>query len=238
MHDQLQLGELTCYVQRKHIKHLHLSVRPPLGRITVTAPMHMQLDTIRVYVISKLAWIKKQQLKMEQQEWLPPLKYLERESHYLWGKRYLLTIEEAAGTPKITHAHCKLLLTIRPGTNTVKRQALFEAWYREQLKIEATQLIQLWEPRLGVQVKKLYVRRMKTKWGSCTYQRGTIRLNTELARKPKACLEYLVVHEMIHLLEPSHNKRFYRFMDLHLPNWKTTRDHLNNLPVSHESWHF
>lgn len=237
MHDQLQLGKLTCHVQRKHIKNLHLSVRPPMGRITITAPMHMQLDAIRVYLISKLDWIQKQRLKMEQQEWLPPLEYLEHESHFLWGKRYLLTIAEAAGTPKITRSHDKLLLTVRPGTNKLKRQALFEEWYREQLKIEATQLIRLWEPRLSVQVNKLYIRRMKTKWGSCTYQNGTIRLNTELARKPKACLEYLVVHEMIHLLEPSHNKRFYRLMDLHFPNWKTIRDHLNNLPVSHESWH-
>jgi predicted metal-dependent hydrolase len=235
MHDQLQLGELTCHVQRKHIKHLHLSVRPPMGRVTVSAPMHLQLDTIRAYLISKLSWIQKQQLKMQQQERLPPLEYIERESHYLWGKGYLLSVKEALSTPKITRQHDTLLLTIRPGTEKAKRQALFEAWYREQLKIKATQMIRLWERRLGVQVKKLYVRRMKTKWGSCTYQRETIRLNTELARKPKACLEYLVVHEMVHLLEPSHNKRFYGLMDFHLPNWKTTRDILNNFPLSHDS---
>jgi predicted metal-dependent hydrolase len=238
MLDQLQLGELTCEVQRKDIKNVHLSVHPPLGRITVAAPEHMKLDTIRVYVISKLGWIKAQQRKIAKQDRETPREYLERESHYLWGKRYLLSIYEEARPPEVTLSHQKLLLTVRPGTAQAKREAILEEWYREQLKAEVPKLIKKWEPRLGVKVDKFYVRRMKTKWGSCTHHRGTIRLNTELAKKPKPCLEYLVVHEMVHLLEPTHNERFVGTMDLHLPNWRITRNLLNDLPVRHESWRY
>ena len=238
MLDQLQLGELTCHVERKDIKNVHLSVHPPQGRVTVAAPEHMKLDTIRVYVISKLGWIKAQQRKIAKQDRETPREYLERESHYLWGKRYLLSINEEARTPSVTLSHQKLQLCIRPGTSQAKREDLLEEWYRQQLKAAIPALIEQWEARLDVSVNKFYVRRMKTKWGSCTHHRGTIRLNTELAKKPKACLEYLVVHEMVHLLEPTHNERFVGYMDLHLPNWRHTRNILNDLPVRHEAWRY
>lgn len=238
MLDQLQLGELTCHVERKDIKNVHLSVHPPQGRITVAAPEHMKLDTIRVYVISKLGWIKAQQRKIAKQDRETPREYLERESHYLWGKRYLLSINEEERAPSVTLSHQKLQLCIRPGTSQAKREDLLEEWYREQLKAAIPALIEQWEAKLGVSVNKFYVRRMKTKWGSCTHHRGTIRLNTELAKKPKACLEYLVVHEMVHLLEPTHNERFVGYMDLHLPNWRHTRNILNDLPVRHEAWRY
>ncbi|MFQ3241565.1 MAG: putative metal-dependent hydrolase [Lentimonas sp.] len=238
MLDQLQLGELTCHVERKDIKNVHLSVHPPQGRITVAAPEHMKLDTIRVYVISKLGWIKAQQRKIGKQDRETPREYLERESHYLWGKRYLLSINEEARTPSVTLSHQKLQLCIRPGTSQAKREDLLEEWYRQQLKAAIPALIEQWEARLDVSVNKFYVRRMKTKWGSCTHHRGTIRLNTELAKKPKACLEYLVVHEMVHLLEPTHNEHFVGTMDLHLPNWRHTRNILNDLPVRHEAWRY
>jgi predicted metal-dependent hydrolase len=238
MLDQLQLGELTCHVERKDIKNVHLSVHPPQGRITVAAPEHMKLDTIRVYVISKLGWIKAQQRKIGKQDRETPREYLERESHYLWGKRYLLSINEEERAPSVTLSHQKLQLCIRPGTSQAKREDLLEEWYRQQLKAAIPALIEQWEARLDVSVNKFYVRRMKTKWGSCTHHRGTIRLNTELAKKPKACLEYLVVHEMVHLLEPTHNERFVGTMDLHLPNWRHTRNILNDLPVRHEAWRY
>jgi predicted metal-dependent hydrolase len=238
MLDQLQLGELTCHVERKDIKNVHLSVHPPQGRITVAAPEHMKLDTIRVYVISKLGWIKAQQRKIAKQDRETPREYLERESHYLWGKRYLLSINEEERAPSVTLSHQKLQLCIRPGTSQAKREDLLEEWYREQLKAAIPALIEQWEAKLGVSVNKFYVRRMKTKWGSCTHHRGTIRLNTELAKKPKACLEYLVVHEMVHLLEPTHNERFVGTMDLQLPNWRHTRNILNDLPVRHEAWRY
>ncbi|MDQ8207329.1 SprT family zinc-dependent metalloprotease [Coraliomargarita sp. SDUM461003] len=238
MLDQIKLGELTCDVLRKDIKNVHLSVHPPTGRVTVAAPEHMKLDTIRVYVISKLGWIQAQQRKMAEQDRETPREYLERESHYLWGKRYLLSIIEAERPPEITLSHQKLLLRIRPGSSQAKREAILEEWYREQLKAELPKLIKKWESRLEVEVKKFYVRRMKTKWGSCTHHRGTIRLNTELTKKPKSCLEYLVVHEMVHLLEPTHNERFVGLMDRHLPNWRHTRNVLNDLPVRHEAWRY
>ncbi|MCH6256544.1 M48 family metallopeptidase [Puniceicoccaceae bacterium K14] len=238
MLDQLKLGELTCHVQRKGIKNVHLSVHPPSGRITVAAPEHMKLDTIRVYVISKLGWIKTQQYKMAEQDRETPREYLERESHYLWGKRYLLSIIEEKCPTKITLSHKKLLLSIRPGTSQSKRGTFIEEWYRQQLKAAIPPLIEQWEPKLNVNVDKFYVRRMKTKWGSCTPIRGSIRLNTELAKKPKICLEYLVVHEMVHLIEPTHNERFVGLMDLHLPNWRITRNVLNDLPVRHEAWRY
>jgi predicted metal-dependent hydrolase len=186
MLDQLQLGELTCHVERKDIKNVHLSVHPPQGRITVAAPEHMKLDTIRVYVISKLGWIKAQQRKIGKQDRETPREYLERESHYLWGKRYLLSINEEERAPSVTLSHQKLQLCIRPGTSQAKREDLLEEWYRQQLKAAIPALIEQWEARLDVSVNKFYVRRMKTKWGSCTNHRGTIRLNTELAKKPKA----------------------------------------------------
>lgn len=238
MLDQLQLGKITCNVQRKDIKNVHLSVHPPSGHVTVAAPEHMKLDTIRVYVISKLGWIKSQQRKMVEQERETPREYLERESHYLWGKRFLLSIIEEDRPPTVTLSHKKLLLSVRPGASEQKRQTVLDDWYREQLKAEIPALIQKWEPKLGVTVQKFYVRRMKTKWGSCTHHRGTIRLNTELAKKPKPCLEYLVVHEMAHLLEPTHNERFVGLMDLHLPNWRHIRNILNDLPVRHEAWRY
>lgn len=238
MLDRLQLGELRCDVRRKDIKNVHLSVHPPTGHVTVSAPEHMKLDTIRVYVISKLDWIHSQRRKMARQDRQTPREYLERESHYLWGKRYLLSIQEEDSPPTVTLSHQKLLLTVRPGTTQAKREAILEEWYRQQLKAEIPKLINKWESRLGVSVDKFYVRRMKTKWGSCTQDKGTIRLNTELAKKPKPCLEYLVVHEMIHLIEPTHNDHFVGLMDLHLPNWRITRNVLNDLPVRHEDWRY
>lgn len=238
MRDQIQLGSITCDVERKDIKNVHLSVHPPTGQVTVAAPASMKLDTIRVYVISKLSWIRSQQKKMVAQERETPREYLERESHYLWGKRYLLSITEANQRPFVSLSHQKMLLTIRPGASAEKRSAVLAEFYREHLKVEVAPLIEKWEAKLGVEVKRFYVRHMKTQWGSCTHERGTIRLNTELAKKPKACLEYLVVHEMIHLLEPTHNERFVGLMDLHLPNWRILRNILNDLPVRHEHWRY
>jgi predicted metal-dependent hydrolase len=238
MHDQLQLGAITCDVQRKDIKNVHLSVHPPGGRVTVAAPAQMKLDTIRVYVISKLAWIKAQQDKMRAQERETPRVYVERESHYLWGKRYLLSITEANEPPSVTLSHKTLRLCVRPGADAAKCKTVMDAFYRQQLKTALPPLIETWEARLGVTVRKWYVQQMKTQWGSCTHSRGSIRLNTELAKKPRPCLEYLLVHEMVHLIEPTHNAHFVGLMDLHLPNWRITRNILNDLPVRHESWRY
>lgn len=233
---QLQLGGISVDVVFKDIKNVHLSVYPPTGRVRISAPSRMSLDTIRVFAISKLAWIKQQQRKLQAQERETPREYLDRESHYVWGKRYLLKIIEQDATATVELKHSKMLLRVRPGSGEEKKEAVLEEWYREQLKVAIPSLIAKWQPLMGVKVKRFFVQRMKTKWGSCNSGFGSIRLNTELAKKPRECLEYIVVHEMAHLLEPTHNSRFISLMDKFIPKWKFYRDELNRLPVRHEDW--
>ena len=192
----------------KDIKNVHLSVHPPTGRVRISAPSRMSLDTIRVFAISKLGWIKQQQRKLREQERETPREYLDRESHYVWGKRYLLKVIESDEPPSVELKHSQMLLRVRPATDEAKKQAIVEEWYREQLKEAVPPLIAKWEPLMGVKVERFFVQRMKTKWGSCNPGAGSIRLNTDLAKKPRECLEYIVVHEMVHLIERHHNDRF------------------------------
>ncbi len=238
MTTQLLLGDVAVDVVLKDIKNVHLSVHPPTGRVRISAPSRMNLDAIRVFAISKLDWIKRQQKKLHEQEREPPREYIDRESHYLWGKRYLLTVKEGYIAPLVEIKHSRLLLRVRPDTAENKRQAIVEEWYRGQLKQAIPPLIARWGPIMGVTVERLFVRRMRTKWGSCNPGRSSIRLNTDLAKKPRECLEYVVVHEMAHLLEPTHNTRFIALMDTFMPNWRLQRDLLNQLPVRHEEWVF
>lgn len=236
MNSRLQIGELEVEVLRKDIKNVHLSVLPPTGKVRISAPAHMKLDTLRVYALSRLQWIRTQQRKIRSQERETPRDYSERESHYLWGRRYLLTIVEEEAPPKVERTHRHLILQVRPGATSEKRGEVLAAWYRDQLREAVPPLIARWEPILGVKVEKVFIQHMKTKWGGCNPRRGTIRLNTELAKKPPECLEYLVVHEMVHFLEPTHNERFIALMDRFMPNWRGRRNLLNSLPVRHERW--
>ena len=233
---QLHLGEIIVDVVVKDIKNLHLSVYPPLGRVRIAAPTRMSLDTIRVFAISKLDWIKQQQQKLREQARETPREYLNRESHYVWGRRHLLAITEADVPPRVEIAHNRMLLVVRPGTDEQRREAIVEGWYRAQLKAALPILLAKWQPVMGVQVARFFVQRMKTRWGSCNPATKSIRLNTELTKKPRECLEYIVVHEMTHLLEPTHNHRFVSLMDRFMPNWQFYRDALNQLPVRHEQW--
>lgn len=233
---QIDLGDMRIEVLRKDIKNLHLSVLPPQGKVRVAAPRHMNLDTIRVFVISKLAWIRVQQRKMLAQERETPREYLDRESHYVWGRRYLLKRVEKETAPAIDLRPRSLVLQVRPGTGEARSQEILEAWYREQIRAAVPELIAKWEPVMGVKVGRVFVQRMKTKWGSCNPSSGAIRLNTELAKKPPECLEYIVVHEMTHLLEHTHNTRFTSLMNLFMPQWQHVRGVLNQLPVRHENW--
>lgn len=236
MPERIELGQLIAEVVRKPIKHVHLSVYPPDGKVRISAPEQMDLDTIRVFTLSKLAWIKSQQRKMLGQARETPREYLDRESHVLWGRRYLLKLVEKDAAPLVEVRHKRLVLQIRPGTKAEYRAEILESWYREQLKQAVPPLIAKWEPLLGVRVARFYVQRMKTRWGSCNPEQQTIRLNTELARKPLEALEYVVVHEMTHLLEPTHNSRFTGLLDIQLPYWRQLKDELNQLPVRHEDW--
>ena len=233
---RLDLGGVTVDVERKDIKNVHLSVYPPTGRVRIAAPTRMSMDTIRVFAISKLGWIRRQQGKVLSQARETPREYLERESHYVWGKRYLLKIVDHHGAPSVELTPRWLVLKLRPGTPEARRFAVLEDWYRGLLKAAVPPLIAKWEPLLGVKVDRVFVQRMKTKWGSCSAETRGIRVNTDLARKPPECLEYIVVHEMAHLVAPTHSTRFVEIMDRAMPSWRHLRDQLNRLPVRHEDW--
>ena len=198
----------------------------------------MKTDLIRIFTIQKLTWIKQQQKKLREQDRETPREYIEKESHYLWGKRYLLEVVTVDESPHVELTHQKVQLYTRPNTTEVKKQQIIDTWYREVLKEAIQPLIDKWEPKMNVSVEKFFIQRMKTKWGSCTPSKNSIRINLELAKKYPECLEYIVVHEMVHLLEASHNKRFVAFMNHLLPKWRSHRDELNRLPVRHEAWKY
>lgn len=238
MRKRLQLGEIAVEVVLKNIKNIHLSVHPPLGQVRISAPRRVSLDTLRVFALSKLDWIRRQQRKLREQPRETPREYLDRESHYVWGQRYLLTVEESEAAPTVEFQPQHLLLRVRPGTEAVRREAMLTAWYREQLRQAVSPLIARWEPIMSVKVRAFSIRRMKTRWGSCTPKTGQIRINTELAKKPPECLEYLIVHEMTHLLEPTHNARFKALLDQFLPDWRRRKELLNQLPVRCENWRY
>ena len=225
----INLGDIPVEVVKKDIKNVHLSVHPPSGRVRISAPLRMNLDTIRVFAISKLGWIKQQQKKLREQERETPREYLERESHYVWGRRYLLKVVKSNSAPAVELKHRKMLLRVRPGATEAKKQAVVEDWYREQVKQAVPSLVAKWEPLIGVKIKRFFAQKMKTKWGSCRHDSGSIRLNTDLAKKPPQCLEYIVVHEMLHLLEPTHNNRFTALMDQFMPQWRFCRAELKSI---------
>lgn len=234
----IRLNDIDVEVIHKNIKNVHLSVYPPKGRVKVSAPESMAIEIIRVYVISKLGWIKKQQEKICAQAREAPRECIDRESHYFSGKRYLLRVVERDAAPQVSLSHSRIVLQVRPGADEAKKRSVLKEWYRQQLKEKAGALIVQWEKKMGVSVAECTVRKMKTKWGSCSPVTRSIRINLELAKKPSECLEYIVVHELTHLLEPSHNSQFIALMDKFMPKWRLYRDELNALPVRHEKWHY
>ncbi len=223
MKNTIRLGDLAISVARKDIKNVHLSVHPPSGRVTISAPQRLGLETIRAFAITRLGWIREQQRKFRGQERETRRDYIERESHYLWGRRHLLKVVEKDEPPAITVAGNRLVLQVRPGTAKARRRELFEEWYRLQLREALADLVDKLQGRLGVSLSGIHVQRMRTKWGSCNAPRRTIRLNTDLARKPRQCLEYILVHELIHFEARRHDDRFVALMDAHLPNWRQLR---------------
>lgn len=234
----LKLNELEVEVVKKDIKNVHLSVYPPQGRVKVSAPESMEMDTIRVFVISKLGWIKKQQEKLRTQERETPREYIDRESHYFDGKRYLLKVIEHQAPAKVELKHQTIELYVRTGTSIEKRQLILNEWYRQQLKNIIPEIIKKYEKLMNVEVHEFGVKKMKTKWGTCNPAEKRIWLNLELAKKPLECLEYIVVHEMVHLLEPTHNARFVSYMDMFMQKWRFYKDELNRAPLRHESWSY
>jgi len=231
MNEVIELGEVRIQVTRKSVKNVHLSVHPPDGEVTLVAPVNTRLDVARAYAISKLPWIRNQRAKLQQQAREEPRQFVTRETLYLWGKRYLLEVEEKDTPPGVTWDHTRILLTVRPGSSHNKRAEVVHAWHKSLLHKAVPSLIQKWEQRLGVKVNRYYLQKMKTKWGSCNHKAGNIRLNTELVKKPKELLDYIVLHEVAHLLEPTHNERFINILDEHFSGWRTARDQLNELPL-------
>lgn len=236
MSTRIELGDIAVDVVRKDIKNVHLSVFPPAGKVRISAPLRMELDTIRVFAITKLGWIRSQQKKLRAQVRETPREFIDRESHYVWGKRYLLKVIEQDAPPSVELKHSRMVLAVRPGSTERQRALVLEAWYRERLKEAVPALIAKWQPIMGVKATRFFVQRMKTRWGSCNPVARSIRINTDLAKKPPECLEYIVVHELVHLLEPTHNARFVTLMDGFMPKWKFYRDELNRLPVRHDDW--
>ena len=234
----LHLGDISIEVEQKDIKNIHLSVYPPVGRVRIAAPSRMDIDTIRIYAISKLKWIKKQQEKLRNQERESPREFLNKESHYFNGNRYLLQIVEKNAPPIVKIEHSTIKLYIRPGTNIIKMRIILDEWYRTQLKSNARVLIKQWEDNIDIKVNEFGIKKMKTKWGTCNREAKRIWLNLELAKKPPECLEYIVVHEIVHLLEKNHNDRFVSLMDKFMPKWRFYKDELNRLPVRHEHWKY
>ena len=227
----IEIGDITASVTHKEIKNIHLSVYPPEGEVRISAPLYLSMDTIRVFALSKLQWIRKEQQKFQDQERETPREYLDRESHYLWGERYMLVLAYADAPASVSLKHNKLMLTVRPHSTQSKKQEVLEAWCRQQLRDKAEVMLRKWEERLGVKTNRLIIQKMKTKWGSCSPDTRIIRLNLELVKKPPQYLEYITVHELIHLLEPTHNKRFTELMNAAMPKWREFREELNRIAI-------
>lgn len=236
MTETIHLGDIAIRVTRKAIKNVHLSVHPPEGRVTLVAPTETRLEVARAYAISKLSWIREQQARLKNQARETPRQFIGRESHYLWGRRYLLTVVELDTRPGVKLDHKRITLTVRPGSDQAKRAEVMHEWHRRLLHEAIPPLIEKWERKLNVKVAGYFLQRMKTKWGSCNSTAGNIRLNTELVKKPKDLLEYIIVHEMVHLTEPTHSERFIAILDEHYPTWREARADLNELPLTAEAW--
>ncbi len=218
---------------------MHLSVYPPTGRVRIAAPLNVDDEAVKLFAISKLAWIKKNQRKFQMQDRQMPRVFEQRESHYFEGKRYLLRVTEQNAPPRVEiKTKTYIDLFIRPNATVEQRQNYINEWYRKQLKNHIPQLIEKWEPIIGVSVSDWGVKQMKTKWGTCNIDQKRIWINLELAKKPYNCLEYIIVHEMIHLIERHHNENFLAHLDKNLPKWKLFKDELNRLPVSHGEWEY
>ena len=236
MTEIIQIGDISIAVTRKDIKNVHLSVHPPEGRVTLSAPTGTRLEVARAYAITRLSWIREQQEKLRSQARETPREFIERESHYLWGRRHLLTVIERDIKPSVTVDHKRITLSVRPCSDHAKRASIIHEWHKTLLHEFISSLISKWEPKLGVQVTAYFLQRMKTKWGSCNHKAGHIRLNTELVKKPKDLIEYVVVHEMLHLAEPTHSDRFISLLTDHFPTWREARAELNDLPLAAEEW--
>ncbi len=234
---QLTINGLLVDVIRKDIKNLHLGVYPPEGHVRVAAPLLVSNDAVRLAAISRLAWIKRQQARFETQPRQSAREMVGGESHYFLGRRYRLRVIAATGRSFVRfRGKSYIKLQVAADSTTAQRERLLQHWYRQQLRELIPALIEKWQAALGVEVADLGIKRMKTKWGSCSIAPRRVWFNLELAKKPLECLEYVVAHELVHLLERHHNDRFIAIMNQYLPRWRHIRELLNSTPLAHESW--
>jgi len=231
MAEVIEIGDIVINVTRKDVKNVHLSVHPPDGRVTLVAPKSTRVDVARAYAITKVGWIRQQRERLRSQAREAPRQFVGRETHFLWGRRHLLRVSEKDAKPAIKLDHRTIHLQVRQGTSRDGRDKVVHEWHLQLLHSVVPPLIRKWEARIGVEVRGYFLQRMKTKWGSCNSERKSIRLNTELVKKPRDLLEYVIVHEMVHILEPTHSPRFFALLSEHFPNWADARRELNELPI-------
>ena len=226
-------------VVRKDIKHLHVGVYPPSGRVRVAAPLRLDDDAVRLAVISRLGWIRRKQAEFEQQDRQSQRQFVTGESHYFEGRRYRLDVVKSDGPSTVRLLNnTRMELSVRPGADRDKREAVLHRWYRGRLRGRLPALLAKWEPQVGERATEVRIRKMKTRWGACNSDARRIWLNLELVKKPVSCLEYIVVHEMIHLIERNHNEKFRGLMDSLMPQWRLHRDELNRAPLAHADWSY
>ena len=236
---QITVGGVRVAIVRKPIKNLHLGVYPPHGRVRVAAPLRVSTEAVRLAVISRLGWIKRQQATFAAQPRQSQREMVRGESHYFLGQRYRLRVIEHHGANTVTLRNKAIIeLSVRPQTTVSQRERVLQQWYRTELKALIPPLLEKWQPVLGVQVVAWGIKKMKTKWGSCNHTARRIWLNLELAKRPVQCLEYIVVHELVHLVERHHTERFRALMDQFLPQWRSRREELSRTPLGHENWEY
>jgi predicted metal-dependent hydrolase len=234
---KISVSDISIDVVRKDIKNMHLAVYPPSGRVRIAAPLRIDDEAVRLFAISRIGWIRRQQNKYTTQRRETPREYVNRESHYFQGKRYLLRVIEQDNPPKVIIKNKTFIdLYVRTDASTAQRQAIMNEWYRKELKLAIPPLIEKWQNEIGVKVAEWGIKQMKTKWGTCNIEAKRIWINLELAKKPIHCLEYIIVHEMIHLLERHHNERYLAYLEKFLPNWKFLKNELNRMPASPVEW--
>lgn len=237
--NHIEISGIQVEIVRKDIKNLHVGVYPPNGRVRAAVPLRIDDEAVRLAIISRLGWIRRQQAQFTQQQRQTQREMISGESHYLWGKRYLLDVIERQGRHEIVKKNNnKLTLYVKPGTALKNRKMVLNEWYRDQIKQLVPALLEKWQLVIGEHVADWGVKKMKTKWGGCNIEQRRIWLNLELAKKPPQCLEYILVHEMAHLIERHHNDRFRELMDGFMPTWRLYRDELNKSPLAHEDWSY
>ncbi len=237
--EKVRIANFEIDVVRKNIKNMHLAVYPPTGRIRISAPDKADEELVRLFLISKLGWIKKQVKAFKDQPRESKRLFVTGESHYFKGKRYLLKIKEHQGHSYAEITGTKtLVLKVKNDTPTEERARVLKEWYRKELKLQIPTLLKKWENKIEVKANDWGVKQMRTKWGACNIEDKRIWLNLELAKKPPICLEYIIVHELVHLLERNHNDRFVQYMDQFMPKWRLHRDELNSLPIAHSNWEY